>query len=417
MKELIDTAADIPKYHQLKELIKAKIKAGIYKVGSRLPTEIEMKQTFKLSGATVARAMRDMTLEGYLLRKRGGGTFVKSVTPRMTLNSIATPELIIECSHNWESEMINPLNWFISSQVHKGVINSYSGTIRLLDCMEISSALVINPGLRQERSRGSSLRRQEAMAGKRPLHKCQFPRDFGGRSCCDAAGRTPVANIILLNPKPGMVDELRATGAVFVVIDHDQKFKNSHNRVTWEQFSGVYELMSYLINDLGHREIGIIYGRSRHHQDRLAAYHIGLKTAGMTARDALVIGTDEGTEKSGYEMMKQILSSGQRPTAVFVDTDIKALGAMAAVREHGLQIPRDISIAGFDDVPGSEAVNPPLTTVRAPYYEMGCEAVRMLERRVSTGDDVPALTLKTILVKRESCGPVPNPEMSKRCFS
>ncbi|MBN1671361.1 MAG: substrate-binding domain-containing protein, partial [Kiritimatiellae bacterium] len=129
-----------------------------------------------------------------------------------------------------------------------------------------------------------------------------------------------------------------------------------------------------------------------------------LRTFGIPFRGKWVVNSGGGTSEHGYKAMKKLLASAPRPTAVFVDTDIKAVGALEAVRDAGLKVPDDISMMGFDDVPGMQEAQPPLTTIRAPHYELGCEAVRMLERRIKTRADVPGVALRTKLVVRASCG-------------
>jgi DNA-binding LacI/PurR family transcriptional regulator len=101
--------------------------------------------------------------------------------------------------------------------------------------------------------------------------------------------------------------------------------------------------------------------------------------------------------------MKRLLALREPPTAVFADTDVKAIGAIKAAHDAGLEVPADISIAGFDDLPGIEFSTPPLTTVKIPYYDMGRQAVEMLFSRISSGKDVVGVTLKSSLLVRQSC--------------
>ena len=91
--------------------------------------------------------------------------------------------------------------------------------------------------------------------------------------------------------------------------------------------------------------------------------------------------------------------------------DVSAFGAMEAVREHGLRIPGDVSVVGFDDIPQAAHVHPPLTTVRQPLEEMGRTATRMLLERINDPQlPIERVELPTYLVLRQSCQPISRTE-------
>jgi len=85
------------------------------------------------------------------------------------------------------------------------------------------------------------------------------------------------------------------------------------------------------------------------------------------------------------------------------DTDLKALGAVRAIIDAGLSVPDDISVAGYDDMPGVGTEQIPLTTIRVPTYQMGKAAVEMLNEMMNTDSDVKTETLETELIIRGSC--------------
>ena len=105
-------------------------------------------------------------------------------------------------------------------------------------------------------------------------------------------------------------------------------------------------------------------------QQRRAGYLTALKKAKLSTNKRLI---REGnyTPASGYEAMKSLLALTPRITAVFVASDVVAIGASLAIKEAGLRIPQDIAIVGFDDIPLAEYYDPPLTTVRLPAYGLG----------------------------------------------
>jgi DNA-binding LacI/PurR family transcriptional regulator len=107
--------------------------------------------------------------------------------------------------------------------------------------------------------------------------------------------------------------------------------------------------------------------------------------------------------ESGYKAMQQFLALDDRPTAVFCCNDEMALGAMKATSEAGMQVPRDVSIIGFDDTLFAAYVTPALTTVRRPIEKISTEgAIRLLCNIENKQYETEQVLLKTELIVRES---------------
>jgi LacI family transcriptional regulator len=156
---------------------------------------------------------------------------------------------------------------------------------------------------------------------------------------------------------------------------------------------------------LGHARIAMITNAPLEYtsaQQRLEGYRQALTEAGIGADDSLIFGGNY-TPASGYETMNRLLTCSSRPTAVFVASDVVAMGAIQAAKRAGFSIPEDIAIVGFDDVPLAEYYDPPLTTVRLPAYGLGWAAGERLSRLVD-GDslDVTGVLLETELIVRGS---------------
>ncbi|GAA3818191.1 LacI family DNA-binding transcriptional regulator [Sphaerisporangium flaviroseum] len=160
--------------------------------------------------------------------------------------------------------------------------------------------------------------------------------------------------------------------------------------------------------DLGHRRIGLITGPMRFlcSQARLAGYRATLERAGIPADDALIEHGDFHYS-SGLKLALALLDQPDPPTAIFAANDEQALGVYAAIQRRGLCVPDDLSVVGFDDVPMSQWVTPPLTTVRQPIAELAALAVRTLLAH-QDGTDLPEgrVELSTKLVVRGSTAPV-----------
>lgn len=152
--------------------------------------------------------------------------------------------------------------------------------------------------------------------------------------------------------------------------------------LTFDNRSGGRRLTEHLLA-LGHRRIGYVAGplertTTRHrlegHREALAA--AGAGDAGSADQDELTV-HGPYTRRSGYEATLELLRRAPDLTAIVAANDTVALGASAALRDQGLRIPEDISVAGFDDLPFSVDAVPALTTVRLPLYEAGARAGRL----------------------------------------
>jgi len=170
--------------------------------------------------------------------------------------------------------------------------------------------------------------------------------------------------------------------------------------------AGARGAVEHLIG-LGHRRIGCITNAPLAYTaaaERLAGYRDALEASGIAFSDRLVV---EGSfdAASGHAAMAELLSRAD-PTAVFVASDVVAIGALRGLRDAGLQVPGDVSVVGFDDIPLAEHFDPPLTTVRLPAFSLGEKAGQLLLERIA-GRPVPSRTLlATQLVIRESTSAV-----------
>ncbi len=181
--------------------------------------------------------------------------------------------------------------------------------------------------------------------------------------------------------------------------------------------TGVREAVQHLIN-LGHRRIAHItfapvgYGSS---DRRLESYRRTLAGAGLPADPALVR-HGSYSAASGFAAMCSLLAEQPYPTALFAGNDTLALGALAALHEHGLRVPEEVAVVGYDDIPTAAYTAPPLTTVRAPATEQGRLAGEMVLNLIE-GHPVgtPRVLLDTELVVRGSCGATLSQPSEKGC--
>ena len=166
---------------------------------------------------------------------------------------------------------------------------------------------------------------------------------------------------------------------------------------------------------LGHRVIGCVTNAPLEYtaaRERREGYRQALAEAGLPVDDELVVEADFDAA-SGHRAMARLLA---RPdlTAVFVASDVVAVGAMAAIRDAGLRVPDDLSVVGFDDVPLAAYLDPPLTTVHLPAHDLGHAAGLALLDRIAGRSVEPRTVLPTELVIRSSTGPPPAAERRSR---
>lgn len=198
---------------------------------------------------------------------------------------------------------------------------------------------------------------------------------------------------------------LQQSGYTFVVVDNPVPLDEAIPVVSAAQWSGARAATEHLIR-LGHRRIAAITGPRAWIAsiDRLAGFQSAVLEAGL-ASDVL-LGEADFLIEGGYQVAREILSLPEPPTAIFAFNDNMAVAALQAARELGLDVPRDLSVVGFDDIEVAAYLTPPLTTVRQPLQEMGRVAVNLLFRLLGSRPvDVTRVELSTRLITRGSTAP------------
>ncbi|MEU9605949.1 LacI family DNA-binding transcriptional regulator [Streptomyces sp. NPDC048057] len=167
--------------------------------------------------------------------------------------------------------------------------------------------------------------------------------------------------------------------------------------------AAVRALVAHL-HAIGHRRLAIIQGpaSTTTGSERVSAFRAGLREFGLALPDAY-IGQGDFQAASGRRAMEGFLALPQPPEAVFAADNLMALGALDAIRAHGLTVPDDIALAAFDDIPWFVHTAPPVTAVAQPTEELGRASVRALVDRIE-GRSPASVTLPAELVVRRSCG-------------
>lgn len=223
----------------------------------------------------------------------------------------------------------------------------------------------------------------------------------------DQRGR--VDGILFFSSKlPGsFAERSHAESRPLVLVDtFHEKFDSLHV----DNFQGAIAATNHLIR-LGHTNIGMINANLNNTpaSERKDGFTDALKAGGVEFRpqnivETNVIKNDGYTREAGYSSMKQLLNLGtDRPTAVFIASDVQAIGALSALRQAGLRAPEDVAIVAYDDI--ELAAHFGLTTMRQPMYRMGELAVEKLFQRMENPAMPPShVHFIPTLIVRGSCG-------------
>jgi len=199
------------------------------------------------------------------------------------------------------------------------------------------------------------------------------------------------------------LEQLRNAGIPLVVVDPVNPPPPDLPSVGATNWAGGLAATEHLLG-LGHRRVGAIAGPGDYlcSRARTDGYRSALERAGIPLDPALVRYGDFEHE-GGFTRGGELLDLSEPPTAIFAGSDQQAFGLYEAARQRGLRVPQDLSVVGFDDLPITRWVSPPLTTVRQPLAEMGRTAAQMLGDLIA---GVPLRTsrveLSTELIVRES---------------
>jgi DNA-binding LacI/PurR family transcriptional regulator len=174
--------------------------------------------------------------------------------------------------------------------------------------------------------------------------------------------------------------------------------------VVVDNAGGSRQAVQHLIA-LGHRRIGLITGplHKTPDQERRRGYVEAFNDAGLALWDDLLVPADS-MRSGGYQAALRLIGRPDRPSALYVASNMMAIGALEAIRTLGIRVPEEISFVGFDDIEVAKLMSPPPTVVDRPMYEQGATAMRLLVDRIRRGaNDAPRhIVMDTKLIVRES---------------
>ncbi len=198
-----------------------------------------------------------------------------------------------------------------------------------------------------------------------------------------------------------------------MIVINNQAEEEYRYSISHDDLYGSRQVTRHLIG-LGHRRLAYLGfpGSGRTNLKRLSGYREEMRMAGLHASEDYELAAAASDLATGRAALQQYLALAERPTAVVCYNDMLAIGLLQGLQEQGVEVPRDCSIAGFDNIEFSAYTNPPLTTFDQPKRSIGAEAARVILRLVEAGPSSPgsgpeAVLLKGRLVVRGSSGPPP----------
>jgi DNA-binding LacI/PurR family transcriptional regulator len=355
-------------YTHLIGYFRQRILDGSLAPGAQLPTEFEIAQEHQISRGTVRQALHALVHEGLIERVQGRGTFVRQMLPaRVHTPAAQAAERRIGLVLHY---MDGPLDLDILIGVeHAAKSRGYQVSFAYAE---------------------ESLEQQD-----RDINRLREDR---------------VAGLIIFPVSDATYDEsiwrLQADGVPFVLVD--RYFPDLDcDYVLADNDGGGYRATEHLII-LGHTRIGFVHSSkgtllTTSVRDRWRGYRRALQEYGCPYDETLVY--QQAPTPAEGEAYSDLLSRPDRPSAVFAVNDAVAVDLMRAAQRHGLRLPEDLALVGFDNLNYAAHLSPPLTTVAQPRLDLGLRAGNLLINRIEGQGGPPRqIELPTSLVVRESCG-------------
>jgi DNA-binding LacI/PurR family transcriptional regulator len=355
-------------YRQVAQNIGQQIRAGKLKPGERLPSMDDLAEVYGVTKITVRRALLELKSEGLLYTRPAQGTYVAESLPPDKIRHKSQVLTVGVVSHVLLPENPGPYHSEILASLRMEM-SRLRGNLVVLPRPDVSVDDI------SEQMRHSNL---DAV-----VYLGAFENDLLRR--------------LVRNGPPAVLVDFQGRG---LHVD----------TITVDNVLGGEQAIDHLVS-LGHKDIAIMLGDDRGNvtKDRLAGAHAALERAGIAASSVRTAYGDFMME-SGVAAMSELLGANPLPTAVFCMNDEMAVGAIQTIhRQSALEVPRDISIIGFDDIIWSTATHPRLTTVRVDKKLMGRLAMKRVMSVLEDGPHtVTSTTIATELVLRESTARPPD---------
>ncbi|MFM6992308.1 MAG: LacI family DNA-binding transcriptional regulator [Rhodoferax sp.] len=220
--------------------------------------------------------------------------------------------------------------------------------------------------------------------------------------CLELLHARRVDGIVVLMPRLSDAALLASAQSLPVVVTGRALRGERLYSLSFDNFTGAFRATEHLLG-LGHTQIAFITGDEEHPDasERHRGYRAALDAAGVAYNPDLVV-PGMYHEVSGLEAVKRLLAQGKPFTAIFAANDQMAAGAALGLFQHGLRVPQDVSLVGFDDLPNSVYATPPLSTIHQPAYELGRLTAASILQLIAGEQPTAQLPSPELLVRASS---------------
>jgi DNA-binding LacI/PurR family transcriptional regulator/DNA-binding transcriptional regulator YhcF (GntR family) len=379
-----DFRSVFPLYAQARAKIEEMIAEKNLLPNDQLPTVRQISSTIGISRATISKAIIQMVEEGILAGRQGKGVFLNFPPGQPIASKLKTVYVL--------SGGRPTFGQFEDYLVHTPFWNE------------------ILTGIRQGFSEGHDhIRLRFAMLPQFVAEEDAVPR----KRRWDEIGF-----IIMADPTPENFEKIIRLKASMVMV-HCRRHEEAVPTINADFIQGMEMVVDHLVG-LRHRRI-VFCGQTMVGQyntggvdvEKVAGFKRAMEKHGLAVNETQNIRNCSFGTEEGYRVAQSILATKDRPTALIMCNDELAIGAIRAIREAGLRVPEDISVAGFDNISIGRFVCPSLTTIATRMQEIGRLSVQKLFS-VHEGGDKDSISLKPELLVRESTGPAMTGENAGR---
>jgi DNA-binding LacI/PurR family transcriptional regulator len=361
----IDVHRSTPLYEQIVEDVRKKIESGHFSPGQKIPTQRELAEYYGVSLITVKNALAELESSGYISARAGKGTFVtERITKKVNLsNQRAIGVVLMDLKHP-----------YFSMIVHGIEERAY----------ELGFNVLLGSSSRSKEKEENQIDRFRA-AGVDGLIIASLSMEYRATE---------------------YIQQLHREGFPYIMVSY------IHDPDYWYVGSD-HELGGFLATEhlirLGYRSIAYAHMGSHHllSEVRKNGYYRALMEYNIPFDARLVLqlpSTGSDRFQQGYEYGRAFAAATDRPEAIFCYNDMVALGLIKALQEHGIRVPEDLAIVGYDDSLVARYSSVPLTTIHQPVDRLGALTVEVLQKRIARIDVGNRSILKPTLIVRDSCG-------------
>jgi DNA-binding LacI/PurR family transcriptional regulator len=378
-----------PLYRRIQEALRGRIAQGEWSIGQALPNRRALCAEFGTTRVTLDKAIHELVRDGWLHSAAGSGTYVSAPGAVARARSVARKSRLTR--HHYRIGVVLGPNG-VPGASEEDIANYFFGPLY--------------QGIR------------DGLCGKPVGVSYDHVEDGDYDGFCR---RSTLDGVIIVAPQLRDLPMLRKLAAsdipfVAVAISSDTTPEDAALPcIDADNRRGAMEAVQHLL-DLGHRQIALVNLALSHanHRDRMEGYQQAMARAGVLVHpDHLVLYPEYNLavfQAQIEDWLKRVLNTPQQPTAIFVCDHLMTLVTLRALRQHGLRVPEDISVIGFDDPLSAADLTPPLTAVRQPTYRLGRRASSLLIRHLEEIGAHSALRgtekLPTELIVRDStCAP------------